>query len=84
MYKVWTQESFPMENRASIQGFINGFSRFLCGLFAFITPALVVPAHIRTSMFGFAGIVLLSFIAGLIMINLQKKYKVNKALEDKE
>ena len=26
LYKVWTQESFPIEIRASIQGFINGFS----------------------------------------------------------
>ena len=27
IYKVWTQESFPSEARASMQGFINGFSR---------------------------------------------------------
>ena len=39
LYKVWTQESFPIEIRASVQGFINGFSRLCCGLFALITPA---------------------------------------------
>jgi inositol transporter-like SP family MFS transporter len=77
MYKVWTQESFPVESRASIQGFLNGFSRFLCGIFAFITPALVVPSAIRTSMFGFAGIVAVSFVAGIIMIKSQKKYGIN-------
>lgn len=74
MYKVWTQESFPVEARASMQGFINGFSRLCCGLFAFVTPFLVAPGRITTSMYGFAGIVVLAFISGMIMINLQKKY----------
>ena len=49
IYKVWTQESFPSETRASLQGFINGFSRLCCGLFAFITPALVLPETIKTN-----------------------------------
>lgn len=74
IYKVWTQESFPTEARASIQGFINGFSRMCCGLFAFVTPYLVAPNRIQTSMFGFAGIVLVATIAGVIMMRLQKKY----------
>ena len=73
LYKVWTQESFPSETRASIQGFINGFSRFCCGLFAFVTPALVVQSVIRYTMFGFAGIIVVSFIAGVVMIRLQKR-----------
>ncbi len=74
MYKVWTQESFPIEIRASIQGFINGFSRLLCGLFALITPMLVVPATIKTTMWGFVGVVVLELIAGTVMIRMQKKY----------
>ena len=65
IYKVWTQESFPSENRAALQGFINGFSRLCCGLFAFITPVLVLPEHIRTTMFGFSGIVVVSALAVL-------------------
>ncbi|RHW52099.1 MFS transporter [Bombilactobacillus bombi] len=77
MYKVWTQEAFPIEVRASVQGFINGFSRFCCGIFALITPALVVPSAIRNTMFMFAGIVFISFISGLVMMRLEKKYKVN-------
>lgn len=76
IYKVWTQESFPAETRASLQGFINGFSRMCCGLFAFVTPFLVAPDRIQTSMYGFAGIVLLATIAGIVMMHLQKKYKV--------
>lgn len=75
MYKVWTQESFPVEVRASVQGFINGVSRVVCGLFALITPALVMPAVIRTTMFGFAGLLTVGFIGGIIMMTLQKKYQ---------
>ncbi|MDT2614686.1 MFS transporter [Enterococcus dongliensis] len=75
IYKVWTQESFPTEVRASIQGFINGFSRVCCGLFAFVTPFLVAPGKIQTSMYGFAGIVLLATIAGVVMMRFQNKNK---------
>lgn len=78
IYKVWTQESFPAEVRASLQGFINGFSRMCCGLFAFVTPFLVAPDRIQTSMYGFAGIVLLATIAGVIMMRLQKKHGVGE------
>ncbi|MFC6290293.1 MFS transporter [Levilactobacillus angrenensis] len=74
LYKVWTQESFPIEVRSSIQGIINGFSRICCALFAFVTPALVLPGVIQKTMWCFAGIVLISFIAGVIMIRLQHKY----------
>ncbi|CAM2780687.1 MFS transporter [Dellaglioa algida] len=81
IYKVWTQESFPSESRASLQGFINGFSRMCCGLFAFITPFLVAPNRIQTSMYGFAAIVAIATIAGIWMMRLQKKYNV--AQQDK-
>lgn len=74
IYKVWTQESFPAETRASLQGFINGFSRLCCGLFAFVTPYLVMPDHIQSSMIGFAWIVLVATIAGIVMMRLQNKY----------
>lgn len=71
IYKVWTQESFPLEARASIQGFINGFSRFCCGLFALVTPYLVADRRIHATMYGFAGIVIIGAIAGTRMIQLQ-------------
>jgi inositol transporter-like SP family MFS transporter len=78
IYKVWTQESFPSAARASMQGFINGFSRFCCGLFALITPYLVAGERIQTTMYGFAGIVIISAIAGTMMIRLQKKHGVGQ------
>ena len=78
MYKVWTQESFPMEARASVQGFINGFSRFLCGVFALITPMLVTAERIQSTMYGFSGLIIISAIAGSVVIHLQKKYGVVK------
>lgn len=75
IYKVWTQESFPTEARAALQGFINGFSRMCCGLFAFVTPFLVAPNRIQTSMYGFAGIIIIATLAGITMMRLQKKYQ---------
>lgn len=74
LYKVWTQESFPIEIRASVQGFINGMSRLVCALFAFVTPALVLPGMIKTTMWVFAGIIVLEAIAGTMMIRFQKRY----------
>lgn len=88
IYKVWTQESFPIEIRASIQGFINGFSRLCCGLFALITPALVVPQTIRKTMWGFVGIVFIEAIAGFMVMKMQSRYGTDeerrkKALSDR-
>lgn len=78
IYKVWTQESFPAESRASLQGFMNGFSRFACGLFAFVTPALVMPSVIRYTMFGFTALIAIGFVGGLVVIALQKKYGISE------
>ncbi|MCI1661152.1 MFS transporter [Bifidobacterium psychraerophilum] len=88
IYKVWTQESFPIEIRASMQGFINGFSRLVCGLFALVTPALVLPATIKTTMWGFAVIVIIEAVAGTIMIKSQKRYgtdeeRIEASMSDK-
>uniref|UniRef100_UPI003F572A0D MFS transporter n=1 Tax=Lactobacillus acidophilus TaxID=1579 RepID=UPI003F572A0D len=76
IYKVWTQEAFPMEVRSSIQGFIGGFSRFLCGVFAFVTPALVVQSVIKKTMFGFSAMIVVAFLFGLYMIHLENKYGI--------
>lgn len=72
MYKLWTQNAFPSQVRASIQGFLNGFSRICCALFAIITPTLVAPENIGATAWGFFGIILVSFIAGVVMINTEK------------
>lgn len=74
LYKVWTQESFPIEIRSSIQGFINGTSRLVCALFAFVTPLLVLPGTIRTTMWCFLLVIVIEFIAGCLMISFQHRY----------
>lgn len=74
IYKVWTQESFPVSIRATVQGYINGVSRLICGLFALVTPALVSPETLTYTMWGFAGVVIVEAIAGCAMIALQQRY----------
>ncbi|WP_295731407.1 MFS transporter [uncultured Limosilactobacillus sp.] len=78
IYKVWTQEAFPVAVRSSIQGFIGGFSRFLCGVFAFVTPVLVVQSVIKKTMVGFSIMILVAFAFGLAMIRLEKHYKIGQ------
>lgn len=78
IYKVWTQEAFPVEVRSSIQGFIGGFSRFLCGVFAFVTPALVVQSVIKKTMLGFSIMIIVAFCFGWLMTRLEKKYQIRK------
>lgn len=84
IYKVWTQEAFPMAIRSSLQGFIGGFSRFLCGLFALVTPALVVQSVIKKTMFGFSAMIIVAFLFGLYMIYLEKKYDIRNNESDSE
>lgn len=74
IYKVWTQESFPVSIRATVQGYINGTSRLICGAFALVTPALVSPSILTYTMWGFAGVVIVEAIAGCAMIALQQRY----------
>ena len=67
-----------MEARASMQGFINGLSRFLCGVVALIAPVLVAPERIQNTMYGAAVIIVISAAAGVIMIHQQRKYGVGQ------
>jgi inositol transporter-like SP family MFS transporter len=82
MYKVWTQETYPVKARATVQGIINGTSRVLCALFALVTPMLVLPENIRTTMWGFVGIAAVSVVCGMIMMNMQKKHGTDAAKLD--
>ncbi|KAB8286634.1 sugar transporter [Bifidobacterium ramosum] len=70
--KVWTQETFPATSRAAVQGFILGFSRLLCGLFAFVTPALVLPATIGTTLWGFVAVVAVFVAAGCTFMRVRR------------
>lgn len=76
MYKVWTQESFPPAYRSGIQGFINGFSRLCCAAFALVTPVLVLPENIKTTMVVFAVLIAVAGGFGFLQIRLQKKYQI--------
>ena len=67
-----------MEARASVQGFINGLSRFICGVVALITPILVAPERIQNTMYGAAVIIIISAVTGAIMIRKQKKYGIGQ------
>lgn len=41
LYKIWTQESFPVNARATVQGTTIAAARFIASGFALITPALI-------------------------------------------
>ncbi|MFC3996028.1 MFS transporter [Nocardiopsis sediminis] len=41
LYKVWTQESFPVNARATAQGATMAVARFAAAGFALVTPALI-------------------------------------------
>jgi inositol transporter-like SP family MFS transporter len=43
-YKIWSQETFPEELRATTQGLTYGLSRALCGLAGLATPALMAAS----------------------------------------
>lgn len=69
--KVWTQETFPPDSRAAVQGFILGSSRLLCGLFAFVTPALVLPGTIGVTLWGFVVVVAVFVAAGCLFVRVR-------------
>lgn len=73
LYKVWTQESFPVEVRSSIQGWINGLSRGFCAIFAAVTPALFEDGIINTTMWLFVGIAVISIAFGVIILSAKAK-----------
>ncbi|WP_171002699.1 MFS transporter [Bifidobacterium moukalabense] len=73
MCKVWVQETFPERSRASAQGCILGFSRFLCGLFAFVAPALMVPGVIGVTLWCFVGVTVVFVAAGCLFLRLRSK-----------
>lgn len=44
IYKVWTQEGFPANARASAQGFTSAIARFIFAGFAVITPTIIADS----------------------------------------
>ncbi len=41
LYKIWTQESFPVNARATVQGATMAVARFAASGFALVTPAII-------------------------------------------
>ncbi|MGO1768538.1 MAG: MFS transporter [Microbacterium sp.] len=56
LYKVWTQESFPVNARATVQGTTIAIARFVAFPFAFFTPALIAwsPTGLYVLLAAFA------------------------------
>ena len=54
------------------------FQDSAAGLFALITPMLVAPERIQITMYGFAGIVIISAVAGSCMLKLQRKHGIGQ------
>lgn len=67
IYKVWTQESFPTNARATVQGGTYAISRFLASGFALVTPALAQgnPSALLWLLVAFAtGAALIGAVIG--------------------
>lgn len=67
LYKIWTQESFPVNARATVQGFTIAVARFIAAAFALITPALIAwsPAGLYYLLAVFA---LVSGLVGTLVV----------------
>ncbi|WP_326836848.1 MFS transporter [Amycolatopsis rhabdoformis] len=67
LYKIWTQESFPVNARATVQGFTIAIARFIAAAFALVTPALIAwsPTGLYLLLAVFA---LVSGLVGTVII----------------
>lgn len=70
-YKVWTQESLPVEARATVQGLTYGLGRFVFAIFAFFTPPLLAANPnallwllvVFAAVAGLAGVAVFRYLA---------------------
>ncbi|MCI1915403.1 MAG: MFS transporter [Bifidobacteriaceae bacterium] len=77
--KVWIQTLFrDAEQRTSVQGFILAVSRVGCSLLALVTPQMVMPDTIQSSMFVFFGFALVSCLAGVNVLRLKKRPEISR------
>ncbi|MET7859845.1 MFS transporter [Streptomyces sp. NPDC005318] len=72
LYKIWTQESFPVNTRATVQGATMAVARFIASAFALVTPALIdwSPSGLYYLLTFFA--LVSGFIGMLIIRRVQK------------
>lgn len=67
VYKVWTQESFPVNARATAQGITYAAARFIFAGFALVTPAII--AWSPSGLFWMlSGLALVSLLFGVILM----------------
>ncbi len=67
VYKVWTQESFPPNVRATVQGITYAIARFVFAGVALVTPALI--AWSPSGLFAMlAGLAVTSALLGAVLI----------------
>lgn len=67
LYKIWTQESFPVNARATVQGSTMAVARFAASGFALLTPALIAwsPSGLFAMLAAFAVV---SGLIGAVII----------------
>lgn len=72
IYKVWTQETFPVNARATVQGITYAIARFVFAAFALVTPAIIAwsPAGLFWML---AGLATVSAIVGNLIIRQTTK-----------
>lgn len=71
IYKVWTQESFPTNVRATVQGITYAIARFVFAGVALVTPALI--AWSPSGLFAIlTGLALTSGLIGWVLIGRTK------------
>jgi inositol transporter-like SP family MFS transporter len=72
IYKVWTQETFPVNARATVQGITYAIARFVFAAFALVTPAIIAwsPSGLFWMLVGLATV---SAIIGNLIIRQSAK-----------
>jgi inositol transporter-like SP family MFS transporter len=79
LYKIWTQESFPVNARATVQGATMAAARFVASAFALLTPALIAwsPTGLYLMLTAFA---LVSGSVGAVIIRRARGSRDEPAL----
>ncbi len=71
MYKVWTQESFPVNARATVQGLTYSVSRLVCAAVAVFTP-MIVEANPAALLWLLVGCAVMAALVGSLIIGTGK------------
>ena len=79
LYKIWTQESFPVNARATVQGITIAAARFIASGFALVTPTLIAwsPTGLYLIL---AGCALISGAVGAVI--LRREHRLDPPISD--